>query len=65
MFYKINDSDIVSYADANTPCASSSNLDVIINKIEENTNNLLQSFRNNHVKANADKCHLLVTGNYL
>ena len=21
-------------------------------------------FRNNHMKANADKCHLLVTGNY-
>ena len=37
MFYKINDSDIVSYADFNTPCASSSNLDVIINQIEENT----------------------------
>ena len=61
MFYKINDSDIVSYADFNTPCASSSNLDVIINKIEENS--LLHSLRN--MKANADKCHLLVTGNYL
>ena len=23
-----------------------------------------QWFRNNHMKANADKCHLLVTGNY-
>ena len=61
MFYIYD--DIVSYADANTPCASSSNLDVIIKKIEENTNNLLHSLRN--MKAIADKCHLLVTGNYL
>ena len=27
-------------------------------------NSLFQWFRNNHMKANADKCHLLVTGNY-
>ena len=33
-------------------------------KLEESTNNLFQWFRNNHMKANADKCHLLVTGNY-
>ena len=64
MFCDINDSDIASYADDNTPYASSSNLDAVINKLEESTNNLFQWFRNNHMKANADKCHLLVTGNY-
>ena len=64
MFYDINDRDIVSYADDNTPYASSSNLDAVINKLEESTNKLFQWFRNNHMKANADKCHLLVTGNY-
>ena len=64
MFYDINDCDIASYADDNTPSVSSSNLDALINKLEESTNNLFQWFRNNHMKANADKCHLLVTGNY-
>ena len=64
MFYDINDCDIVSYADDNTPYVSSSNLDAVINKLEESTNKLFQWFRNNHMKANADKCHLLVTGNY-
>ena len=44
--------------------ASSSNLDALINKLEESTSNLFQWFRNNHMKANADKCHLLVTRNY-
>ena len=64
MLHDINGCDIASYADDNTPYASSSNLDAVINKLEESTNNLFQWFRNNHMKANADKCHLLVTGNY-
>ena len=64
MFYDINDCDIASYADDNTPSVSSSNLDALINKLEESTNNLFQWFRNNHRKANADKCHLMVTSNY-
>ena len=64
IFYDINDCDIASCADDNTPYASSSNLDALINKLEESTNNLFQWFRNNHMKANADKCHLLVTRNY-
>ena len=61
MFYDINDCDIASYADDNTPYASSINLDAVINKLEESTNNLFQWFRNNHMKANADKCLLLIT----
>ena len=64
MFYDINDRNIVSYADVDIPCVSGSNLDVVINKLEESTNNLVQSFRNNHMKANADKFNLLVTGHY-
>ena len=64
MFYDINDCDIASYADDNTPYASSSNLDALINILEESINNMFQWFRNNHMKANSDKYHLLVTGNY-
>ena len=64
MFYDINVCGIASYADDNTPYASSSNLDAVINKLGESTNSLFQWFRNDHMKANADKCHLLVTGNY-
>ena len=64
MFYDIDDCDIASSVDDNTPYAGSSNLDALINKLEESTNNLFQWFRNNHIKANADKCQLLVTGNH-
>ena len=64
IFYDIDDCHIVTYADDNTPYASSSNLETLMNKIEESTNNLFQWFRNNHMKANTEKCNLLVTGNY-
>ena len=63
MFYDINDCDIASDAGDNTPYENSSNLDTVINKLEESTNNLFQWFRNNLMKTNADKCNLLVTGN--
>ena len=64
MLYDINGCDIASYIDCNTPYPSSSNLDAVINKVQESTNILFQWFRNNPMKVNADKCHLLVTGNY-
>ena len=63
-FYDISDCDILRYADDNTSYASSSNLDAVINKLEDSTNNLFQWFRNNHMKANADEFHFLGTGNY-
>ena len=40
MFYDSNDYDIASYADNNTPHTSSNNLDALIDKLEESTNNL-------------------------
>ena len=62
MFYDINDCDIASYADDNTPYASSIHVDPVMK--ETTGNNLLQKLRNIYMKENADKCLLLVTGNY-
>ena len=61
MFYDNTDCDIASHADDNTPYCSSFSLDKVINKLEACTNNLFKWFHENHMKANADKCHLLVT----
>ena len=63
MFYDITDCDIASYADENTPYCSSFSLDKVINKLEACINNLYKWLQENHMKANADKCHLLVTTN--
>ena len=61
MFYDIDKCGIASYADDNTPYISDFNLEEVIQKLELTTNNLFEWFKNNHMKANADKCHLLVT----
>ena len=37
------------------------NLDNIISNLEQSTNSLLSWFREDHVKAKANKCHLLVS----
>ena len=61
MFYDIDKYDIVSYAYGNTPYTSDFNVEETIQKIELTTNNLFEWFKNNHIKANADKCRQLVT----
>ena len=61
MFYDIEKCHIASCADDNTPYINDFNLEEVIQKLELTTNNLFEWFKNNHMKANADKCHLLVT----
>ena len=63
MFNNIDKRNITSYAEDNTPYTSDFNLEELIQKLELTTDNLFEWFRNNHMKANADKCHLLVTTN--
>ena len=61
MSYGNTDSDITSYAHDNTPYSSSFSLGKVINKLEACTNNLFKWLYETRMKANADKCHLLVT----
>ena len=61
MFYDNTDCDIASYADDNTPYCSSFSLDKVINKLETYTSNIFKWFHQNHMKVNAEKCHLLFT----
>ena len=60
IFLDIIECDIASYADDNTPYNSDFNLDNVISNLERFANSLLNWFRENHIKANDDKCHLLV-----
>ena len=55
----IDNCDIASYADGNTPYTSDFNLEEVMQKLELITNKLFKWF--NLFKANADMCHLLVT----
>ena len=59
--FDIIECDIASYADNNTPYNFDFNLDNAISNLEKSTNSLLNWFRENHMKANTNKCHLLVS----
>ena len=63
IFFDIIECDIASYADDNTPYNFDFSLDYVIRNLEKSTNSLLNWFRENHVKANPDKSHLLVSSN--
>ena len=54
MFYDIDNCNISSYADDNTPYVSDFNLEEVIQKVELITNNLFEWFKNSHMKATAD-----------
>ena len=59
--FDIVECGIAIYADNNTPYNFDFSLDNVISNYEKSTNSLLNSFRENHMKANTDKCHLLVS----
>ena len=53
--------EIVSYADNNTPYATGDCFKKTLKKVEEASNALLKWFSNNYMVANADKCHLITS----
>ena len=61
IFFNIIECDIVTYANDNTPYNFDFSLDNVISNLEKSANSLLNWFRENHMKANADKCHFLVS----
>ena len=65
LFFDFIEIDIANYADDTTPYALDSKLENIVKLLEENADKFFHWFSNNYLKANPDKCHLLVntTGN--
>ena len=63
MFFTLNDIDIANYAHDNTPYMISDKVDDLITSFEQASNDLFEWFKNNLLKSNADKCHLLVSAN--
>ena len=51
--------DIASYADDNTLYATGNSIEEVIQKLENAEKMRFQWFRENQMKANADKCHFL------
>ena len=63
LFFVAESIGIASYADNTTPYVCLEDMDLIIAKLEVKANYIFQWFNENTMKANADKCHLLITTN--
>ena len=61
LFLFVEETDVMSYADDNTPHVCSENVDVTLEKLKEVGKVFLESFSNNFLKANAGKCHLILS----
>ena len=59
MFFEKYKCDIASYADDNTPHTNDSDLYIVSSKLKICTDNLFTWFKENQMKPNGDKCHLL------
>ena len=60
MFLCVNEIEIASYADDNTPYSCSEDLQDVLRSLEKSTERLFEWFDINSMKSNPEKCHLLV-----
>ena len=56
------ETDICNYADDTTIYACDKTLDSVVARLESDSSIVIQWFRGNCMKLNADKCHLLILG---
>ena len=62
LFYLLKDTDICNYANDTTILVCDNQLENIQNRLEQDALELSGWFRENYMKLNDDKCHLLVFG---
>ena len=63
LFFTVNDVSITSYADDNTSSMIADNVDDLITSFEQASSGFFEWFKNNLLRSNAGKCHLLVSTN--
>ena len=63
LFFTVNDIDIARSVEDNIPYMIADNVDDLITSLEQASNGFFEWFKNNLLKSNADKYHLLVGTN--
>ena len=63
MFYFMKDYEIANYADDSTPFSAKPDHKSVVQELEVSSSILFTWLRNNYMKANTDKNHLLLSGN--
>ena len=59
--HKREENDIASYADHTIPYSCGTDIPTAISELQDISTKYFNWFGNNHMKANPDKCHLLVS----
>lgn len=62
LFFQLNDTDISNVADYTTEYACNVNWELVLEKVEENSEVAVTGFDKNYVKLNTDMCHLIGLG---
>ena len=62
-FFSMNKAGLAIYADDNAPYVTGETIEDVINSVEHNSIKLSKRFSYNQIKANKDKCHLLISEN--
>ena len=62
LFFSLKDIDICNFADDTTPYVCGQNLEHVLSKLEHNSELAISWFKNNYMKINTDKCHLIIAG---
>ena len=57
LYILCNDSNIINYADDNTPCSCDGNIESFTTQLTIDSKSLLEWFANNGLRANSDKYH--------
>ena len=60
LFYFVKDVGIINYADDTTIFSQEPNTDGVLKSLEKESISLFQWFKDNNLKGNPDKCHLLL-----
>ena len=63
LFLECEDDNIRSYADDTTPYFCAQDISSVISELQRITKNFFDWCRNNHMKANPEKCHVILSSN--
>ena len=58
------DSDFANYADDSTPYCAGKSAEFVVNSLEQSSAILFEWLKNNYMKVNTGKSHLLLSGNF-
>ena len=63
LFFALKGADICNFADDTTPYICDSNLKLVLETLEHNSELAIAWFEMDYMELNTDKCHLLISGN--